>query len=68
MQLILMHKILMGTAIFGGTAYCAWSVFSYTQSGATSALIMGLVSAAATAAIGIYLRNFARKHAEKLSR
>ena len=62
MQLILMHKILMATAVFGGLAFSAWSVFNWTNTGQTSALIIALFSASATAGIGLYLKRFIAKN------
>ncbi len=62
MQLIIMHKILMGTAICCGCVFSAWSVFNWSQTGQNGALLMGAVSAVTTVAIGLYLRNFVRKN------
>ena len=62
MQLILMHKILMGTAIFGGLAFSAWSVLNWTRTEQTSALIIAVVSALGTAGIGLYLKRFIEKN------
>jgi hypothetical protein len=62
MQLLTMHKLLIRTAIGGGAAFCAWSVYSWSQSDELSALVMAGVSAAITVGMGAYLRNFIRKN------
>lgn len=61
MKLVTVHKILIRTAIGGGALFCAWSVYQWTQSGESSALIMAAVSAGATTGMGMYLRQFIRK-------
>ena len=62
MQLLTMHKILIRTAIGGGAAFCAWSVYTWSQSGEFSALGMAAVSGAITVGMGVYLRNFIRRN------
>jgi hypothetical protein len=57
-----MHKILMGTAIFGGLAFSAWSALSWTKTGQTSALIIAIISGLVTAGIGLYLKRFIEKN------
>jgi len=62
MQLLMMHKILIGTAIVGGALFCAWSVYNWTQAGEPSALLVAGLSAAVTLGMSVYLRNFIRKN------
>ena len=62
MQLITMHKVLISTAIIGGLLFSLWSVYSWTQTGATGALLMSGISALATVGMGVYLRVFMRKN------
>jgi hypothetical protein len=62
MQLITMHKVLIRTAIAGGVLFCAWSIYTWSVSGATRSLVMAGVSGVITAAMTVYLRHFVRKN------
>ncbi len=65
MRLVTMHKIFIGTAITGGALFSAWSVYSWSKTGASSALVIAVVSATITVFMGLYLRNFIRKNPTK---
>ena len=62
MQLILMHKIVMSTAIFSSAAFSAWSVYTWNKTGATFSAFMALTGAAVAIGVGIYLKGFIAKH------
>ena len=62
MQLIMMHKILMGTAIFGGLSFSAWSVLNWTKTGQISSLIIAVIAAIGTVGLGLYLKRFSAKN------
>ena len=62
MQLIMMHKILMGTAIFGGLSFSAWSVLNWTKTGQSSSLIIAVVGVLGTVGLGLYLKRFIAKN------
>ena len=62
MQLLTMHKILITTAITGGTLFGAWSVYSWSQTGDITALVTAALSGLITVGMGLYLRNFVRKN------
>lgn len=61
MQLIMMHKILMGTAIFGGLSFSAWSVLNWTKTGQSGSLIIAVVGVVGTVGLGLYLKRFIAK-------
>ena len=62
MQLLTMHKFLIGTAMAGGLLFTAWSLNQWSQSAEMASLLVGVTSAAATVGLGVYLGAFIRKH------
>ena len=62
MQLIVMHKILMGAAIFSGVSFSLWSLHAWSQTGQASSLVISVIGLAATAGVALYLKRFIAKH------
>ena len=60
MLLILFHRILIGTAIVFGIGFAVWEFLTYRRTGAAENLLIGVGSAAVSAALGYYLKNLKR--------
>jgi hypothetical protein len=54
------HRFLIGTAILFCAVFAAWSLNVFRQAGGTLTLLLGLAFAAATLALGYYLRHLER--------
>lgn len=65
MQLIVMHKILMSTAIFGGLAFSLYSIHAWSQSGRLASLVFSGIGLALTAGVALYLKRFIATHREE---
>ena len=65
MQLIVMHKILMGCAIFSGVAFSAYSLHAWQQTGQVTALVFSILGLGLTTGVAIYLKGFIAKHRER---
>lgn len=60
-QLTLVHKILIGSAIGLGVLFGAYSFSQYAKTGQGASLALGVGSLVVAAALGFYLRAFIRK-------
>ena len=60
MLIIIAHRLLIGTAICFGVFYTAWEAFAYRESREVSHLVIALISAVITLAMGYYLKNLRR--------
>jgi hypothetical protein len=60
MLIIIAHRILIGTAICFGVFYTVWEALAYRQTHKASHLLIALLSAAITLAMGYYLKNLRR--------
>ena len=65
MQLIVMHKIVMGTAIFSSAAFSVWSLYMWNKTGAPFSAFTALVGTSVTIGVALYLRGFIAKHADQ---
>ncbi len=59
-MLIIAHRILIGTAIAFGVFFTAWQAFRYRQTGLLEHLVIAVVTALITVAMGYYLKNLKR--------
>ncbi|HEY7142270.1 MAG TPA: hypothetical protein VIE44_19415 [Methylomirabilota bacterium] len=60
MLIIIAHRILIGTAICFGLFYTVWEVLAYRETRETSHLMIALITAVVTVAMGYYLKNLRR--------
>jgi hypothetical protein len=60
MLIIIAHRILIGAAICFGVFYTGWEILAYRQSRETSHLMIAVISAIITLAMGYYLKNLRR--------
>jgi len=60
MLIIIAHRILIGTAICFGIFYTIWEALAYRESGETLHLVIAVLSAVITLALGYYLKNLRR--------
>jgi hypothetical protein len=60
MLIIIAHRILIGAAICFGVFYTAWEALAYRESWEVSHLVIALVTAVITLAMGYYLKNLRR--------
>ena len=58
MRLTTAHKILIGSAIVFFAGYGIWELVRYTDSGAQSSLLAGVLALGGTAGLAVYLRGF----------
>jgi hypothetical protein len=60
MLIIIAHRILIGTAICFGVFYTVWEAMAYRQTHETSHVLIAIVTAVITLALGYYLKNLRR--------
>jgi hypothetical protein len=60
MLIIIAHRILIGTAICFGVFYTVWEALAYRQTHEAGHLLIALLSAVITLAMGYYLKNLRR--------
>jgi hypothetical protein len=58
--IILAHRLLIGTAICFGVFYAVWEALAYRETGDASHLVIAVVAAVITVAMGYYLKNLRR--------
>lgn len=58
--ILIAHRILIGSAIAFGVFFTVWQVVKYRQTGQTEHLVIAVVSAIVTVAMGYYLKNLRR--------
>ena len=59
-MLIVAHRILIGAAIGFGVFYTIWEAVAYRRTGEAAHLVIALIAAVITAAMGYYLKNLKR--------
>jgi len=60
MLIIIAHRILIGAAIVFGVFYTVWEFVAYRRTHEVTHLVIAVVAAAITAAMGYYLKNLKR--------
>jgi hypothetical protein len=58
--LIIAHRVLIGTAIVFGIFFTAWELAAYRRTGELENLVIAVVAALITLAMGYYLKNLRR--------
>ncbi len=60
MLIIIAHRILIGTAIAFGVFFTVWELVAYRRTGRLEDLVIAIVAAIITVAMGYYLKNLKR--------
>jgi hypothetical protein len=60
MLIIIAHRILIGTAICFGVFYTVWEALAFRRTSQATHLLIALISAVVTLAMGYYLKNLRR--------
>lgn len=60
MRLIMVHRILIGTAIVFGAGFAAWEFLAFRQTGAVENLLIGAGAAVISAVFAYYLKHLKR--------
>ncbi len=62
MRLLTAHKVTIGTSMAGCLAFAVWGFNEYRTTGALLPLVLAPAALVLCLFLGMYLRNFARKH------
>jgi hypothetical protein len=58
--MIAFHRFLIGTAILFCAGFSLWALLAFRASGGAMALVLGIIFAVCTVALGYYLKNLRR--------
>jgi len=58
--IIIAHRLLIGTAVCFGVFYTVWETLAYRETAEVSHLVIAVISAVITLAMGYYLKNLRR--------
>jgi hypothetical protein len=58
--IIIAHRLLIGTAVCFGVFYTVWEALAYRETAEVSHLVIAVLSAVITLAMGYYLKNLRR--------
>ena len=58
--IIIAHRLLIGTAVCFGVFYTVWEALAYRETAEVSHLVIAVISAVITLAMGYYLKNLRR--------